>query len=215
MAHYVAELIDGAEKASRDERPAKMQACCDAILKLWKHRYWWPSGKRPFEHLEPLMELLAKLDPEDGPPRYYSVARGADSEENGDAKRWLSFVESVDDSAKMLIRFGLVQAVQAGLPKSSEWARLAEAAGEKEEVEFVVTRMLSNEKRILDDSNLSVAEKKRVEARAERLERFAKMATALASELRRENQRDEGNDDEEEDDEQADPEVADSPDEQS
>ena len=39
MAHYIAELIQDAEKASAEERPAKMRACCDAILNLWKHRH--------------------------------------------------------------------------------------------------------------------------------------------------------------------------------
>jgi hypothetical protein len=48
MAHYIAELIQDAEKASAEERPAKMRACCDAIFNLWKHRHTLPNGKRPF-----------------------------------------------------------------------------------------------------------------------------------------------------------------------
>lgn len=212
MAHYIAELMDAAEKANLDERPAKMQACYEAILKLWRCGYWQPNGRRPFEHLEPVMNVLARLDIQNEYSKYsYRVNPDTGDEvENKKITRWLNIVEGVDDSAKMLIRYFLLQAAHSGLPKSNEWIRLAKAAGIEEGAESRVANMLSDEQRLFKASELSDKDRKLIEERINRLEWFAKAATALVAELRRENPGDESNNDDAED-EQPDPEIPDDP----
>src|SRR5262249_1554821 len=64
MAHYVAELMHGVESAQGEDRLAKMRVCGDAILNLWRHRHELPSGKRPFEEMEPILRALESLDPD-------------------------------------------------------------------------------------------------------------------------------------------------------
>jgi hypothetical protein len=188
IAHYIAELIHDAEKASPQERPAKMQACCDAILNLWKHQHMLPSGKRPFEELEPLLRTLESLDPEDDTPRYFRSVRAIvdDAEENDETKSWLKLIDGLDYSAKVLIRYCLTQAAQNALNKSREWVSLAEAAGADESTEFPLIRVIINEDSLLKESDLDEEERKRIEARIKRLEEFAKMAMTLVSELRQE-----------------------------
>lgn len=194
MAHYIAELIQDAEKASAEERPAKLRACCDAILNLWKHRHTLPNGKRPFEELEPLLRVLESLDPENDTPRYFLSVRGSvdGSEENDEMKSWLELIDCLDYSVKILIRYCLTQAAQTALNKSVEWVALAEAAGADESVEYPIIRLASDEDSMLKSSDPGEKERKRIEDRIERLEAFAKMAMAVVSELRQEVQQAEG-----------------------
>jgi hypothetical protein len=194
MAHYIAELIQDAEKASAIERPAKMRACCDAILNLWKHRYTLAHGKSPFEELEPLLRTLQSLDPEDDTPRYYRLVRGVadDAEENDETKSWLKLIAGLDNSARILIRYCLTQAAQSALNKSAEWVTLAEAAGADEDADLILIRMLSDEDKMLKVSDPGEELRKRIEDRIGRLEAFSKMAMTIASELRQEVQQTQG-----------------------
>lgn len=195
MTHYIAELIDGAEKARPEERPAKMQKCCEAILTLWKHRHMLPDGKRPFEELEPILRALESLDPEDNTPRYFRSVRNAASvvEENGEAETWLNIIDGLDYSAKILIRNCLTQAAQNTINKSAEWVALAEAAGADEGIEFSLIRVIIKEDSMLKESDPGEEVKKRIEDRIERLEKFAKMAMAVVSDLRQEISQTKGN----------------------
>lgn len=186
MAHYIAELIQDAEKASAEEKPAKMQACCDAILNLWKHQHVLPGGKRPFEELEPILRTLDSLDPENDTPRYFRSERAVvdDAKENDETKSWLKLIDGLDYSAKILIRYCLTQAAQNALNKSLEWVSLAEAAGVDESAEFPLVRVMFEDDNVLKASDPDEKERKHIEDRVERLESFAEMAMAVAKELR-------------------------------
>jgi hypothetical protein len=186
MAHYIAELIQDAEKATGEERPAKMQACSEAILSLWKHRHDLPDGKRPFRELEPILRALESLDPDDDTPRYFRTTSHAADEmdEKNEAKSWLKLIDGLDYSARMLIRYCMTQAAQTALDKSAKWVALAEAAGVDDGVEFPVIRVIVHEESMLKASDPDENARKSLEDRIERLEEFAKMAMTLASELR-------------------------------
>lgn len=187
MAHYIAELIENAENASSDERPMKMQVCCDAILNFWKHRNMLPNGKRPFEELEPLLRTLESLDPEDDTPRYFRLVRAAadDTCENDETKFWLKLIDGLDYSARILIRYCLTQAAQNALNKSVEWVSLAQSIGVDEGPEFPLVQIISKEDKMLKTSDLSEEEKEYIEDRINRLESFAKMAMEVVLHLRK------------------------------
>jgi hypothetical protein len=187
MAYYIAELIQDAEKANAEERPAKMRACSEAILSLWKHRHELPNGKRPFGELEPILRALESLDPEDDTPRYFRSARFAadDADEKDEAKSWLKLIDGLDYSARMLIRYCLTQAAQAALDKSAKWVALAKEVGADDGVEFPIIGALVDEDNVLKASDPDEKTRKRLEDRIDGLEQFGKMAMALASELRK------------------------------
>mgnify|MGYP000898506202 CR=1 FL=1 len=186
MAHYIAELIQSVEQASAEEKSVKMQVCCDAILNLWAHRHTLSNGKRPFEKLEPLMRTLASLDPENERSGYFDWIRAVadDTEESDETKSWLKLIDDLDYSARILIRYCLTQAAQTALDKSMEWVALAVAAGADEDSEFPLIHMVLDEANLLTASDPSEAARKQIEDRIERLEEFAKMAMAVASDLR-------------------------------
>lgn len=187
MSHYIAELIQNAENAGPEERPAKMKDCCDAILSLWKHRRTFSDGIRPFEELDQLLRTLESLDPEEDTPRYFHSLRPAidKSKENDATKSWLELIDGLDYSAKILIRYCLIQAAQNAIDKSAEWVALANAADVDEGIEFSLIHMIWDENSLLKESDPDVQEKKRIEDRIERLENFAKLALAVVSDLRK------------------------------
>jgi hypothetical protein len=190
MAHYVAELVENAGCADPKERTANMHTCSEAILSLWRHRHELPDGKRPFEELEPILRALKSLDPNNDMPRYFRpVSAPVDgAPEDPGAKSWLGVAEALDRSARILIRYCLVQAAETALDKSVEWVGLAEAAGAPVEIELLTIRAIIEENSILKASDLNEKIRKQLEDRIERLERFTKMATELASLLRQQAQ---------------------------
>lgn len=186
MAHYIAELIEAAESANDEDRPAKLAKCADAILKLWGHRHQLPNGKRPFEDLEPVISALESLDPADNIPRYFRNPRMAvaESEENTETRKWLDLANAVDYSAKILIRYCLTQAAQTAIDKSKEWVKLAEEADEDNDRDILVVRIIINESDLLKENEPDEIARRLLADRVERLDAFKIMADALASDLR-------------------------------
>lgn len=186
MAHYVAELMNAAENASPQEREVTKKRCFDAILELWSHRAELPSGKRPFESIEPIMRALESLDPDDEFPRYFRNIRNRIEEEEGASQiqNLIAFVEDLDSIAKILIGYTLSEAARSTLDTSREWVALAENAGAEFGVESVVIRFVSggasNDKE--DDKN--VLDRERLQDRITRLEAFTKVAALVCDDFK-------------------------------
>ena len=187
MAHYITELIHGAETAEPEKRQELMSRCCAAILDLWRHRREMPDGKRPFEDIEPILRALQSLDPNQSAPRYFAVAR-AGSRDNGEefaSKKWLDIADGLDYSARILIRYCLTHAAQTALDKSQEWIALAEAVGADEGIDLAVVRFIANETELLNSSTADESVRGEIESRLKRLDAFVAAANVLADELRR------------------------------
>ena len=186
MAHSIAELILAVDASSARDRPAKLEMCSDAIFALWKHRHELPSGKRPFEDLEPIMRTLESLDPDDTTPRYFRVQRtAAGKERDGETANWLKLADNLDYSAKLLIGYCLARAAAAAVDKSKEWVALAEKADADVCLERLVVHFISNEKDLSESTELKDIVRKRIEDRLTALTEFNKMAATLASDLRK------------------------------
>lgn len=188
MAHYIAELIDDAETAKVEDRPAKLAKCADAILGLWERRHQLPNGKRPFEDLEPILRALESLDPTDDTPRYFRTQRVAadNTEENHETRKWLELADGLDYSAKILIRYCLTQAAQTAVDRSKDWVALAEKVGLENGIDFSVIRFVTDESDLTTKARaLDNIERKLLEDRINRLDAFKKMAASLTSYLRR------------------------------
>lgn len=187
MAHYIAELIEGAETATEADRPDKLAKCSEIILALWQHRYELPNGKRPFEEFEPIFRAIESLDPDNDTPRYFRSVRNASdkADVNAESKKWLELAEGLDYTAKILIRYCLEQASQDALDKSQEWVRLAELAGLEDGIEFPVIRLITAENELANESETDERARKLLEDRINRLSAFKEMADSLASDMRR------------------------------
>jgi hypothetical protein len=116
MAHYIAEQMTIAKNATGDEKIKAEQRCFETILKLWQHRSSLPDGKRPFEDFEPIFQVLARLDPENPNPYFYSNPKSHSSETEDidkdldQVQMWLDIAQGIDQSARILLEYVFHQA---------------------------------------------------------------------------------------------------------
>ena len=179
-------MIEAAETAEAEDRPNKLKQCADTILKIWEHRNQLPNGKRPFEDFDPIFRALESLDLTDKTPRYFRSLRMAaqETEQNTETKEWIERADSLDYSAKILIRYCLVQASQTALDKSEGWVALAENAELEDGFDLPVIRFILREDDLLNTDEPDDNEQKLLEDRIKQLEGFKEMTESLASHLR-------------------------------
>jgi len=71
MAHYVAELIDAAEKAvSTKDRLAAQKRAMEVILRIWEHRESLPGYAYPLAKYDEILSVLDFLRPDANPFRF-------------------------------------------------------------------------------------------------------------------------------------------------
>ncbi len=117
MAHYVSEKITLSESLpSGSEKQIVEKECFELILKLWKHRWTLPFGKRPLENFEPILKVLERLNTENPDPffyRYHNPYLAEIDNDEGDSNEINDFVNKVleiDRVARILIESLLQQA---------------------------------------------------------------------------------------------------------
>lgn len=114
MAHYIAELMTSADEATGADKQRYQEKCFDAVLTLWKHRAYFPDGRRPFEEYESVLQALASLSPEE-PPRYYRhFAKGFNATNEQTAEKTKSAIDLIlglDHAARVIISELVAQAL--------------------------------------------------------------------------------------------------------
>lgn len=184
MAHYIAQLIEVAERAPAETKATAQEACAKSILELWRYRTTFPDRLRPFAELEPVLRTLASLNVERTDYRYYPKAlhEAETANTDEDTKHWLEFATGVDFTARLLIQTALRSASQRAASTAEPWVELAAQAGAEDGVErFIVEFALQG------DGEGRADEKARDAAlrnRLSKLEAFVKLATALSEDLR-------------------------------
>lgn len=175
MAHDLAAKMIAAEAP---DASADVQAtCAEAVKALWARRAEFPDGKRPFEDLEGLADVVRRLDPEGSQSAYFRRTGASE----GESDPWLAAAESFDRGARVLILTCLNEAAVRSGRKAGEWAQLAESAGlDAREIAFV--RIILGEAAEPDTPKLREAE--RLEGLLETLALFRKTAAAAAKEFR-------------------------------
>ena len=187
MAHHVAELIQEVENAKPNERPEKMLACREAILDLWKHRHIRQHGKGSFDQLEPILKVLANLDPDNDIPRYFRSIRSSidEVEVDEETSEWLQRAEDLDHSAKLLVGFFVSQAARSAVDQSRPWVQMAEKAGVDDDTEHEIYRALSHQLEQLEAPvSDDVRKRRKLNRHIDRLEAFAETALELVETFR-------------------------------
>lgn len=186
MAHYIAELIQDAEQAIAEERIEKRRLCAEAIFSLWKHRAGLAEYSAPLSEFRPLLEFLRDLNPKSNRPCYSNPSEKIFKEHqlDGSQTECLQFIESIDTTAKILIRHALMCASTSAAVGSEEWLSLIEKAGLEDDPETLLAKLMYGE----TDTHfgaLSDKEKyQKLEERIKQLEAFAKTAQSFAAEWR-------------------------------
>lgn len=129
MTHYLAEKISVAEQSEGNEKEAAEKECFDVILKLWQHRHSLPSGRRPFQSFEAILDTLFKLNPDKEEPYYYNALSNQDlaelekdNLEHKSVEEWMNIAKDIDKTARIWIEFAIENAVNnAKNEKTQQW----------------------------------------------------------------------------------------------
>ena len=184
MAHYIAQLIEAAERAPAEAKAIAQESCAKSILELWRYRTTFPDRLRPFAELEPVLRTLASLDVERTDHRYYHQAlhEAETANTDEDTEKWLDLATEIDFTARLLIQTALRFASQRAASSAEPWVELAAQAGAEDGVEkLIVEFVLQGDEEGKADENARDAA---LRNRLSKLEYFVKLATALAEELR-------------------------------
>lgn len=141
MAHYIADLIVQAEREPAKAKKATAEKVCfEAIAKLWQHHSGFPKGKRPFEHLDSIIETISTLNPENETPRYYvnCYPDHNDTTDSSEQQKWLNKAKILDDSAKTLIKYCLCRAADGEIDKSKSWVKAVSSIENSNNLEIII-----------------------------------------------------------------------------
>lgn len=145
IAHYLAEKITIAEQSNGEEKVTAEKECFDVILKLWQHRHSLPSGLRPFENFEPILEYLSNLNIETEQPLFFN---GFDNLKLSQIEignlnyksieEWIDLAKEIDKTARIWIEYALGQAVNyANNETTKEWIRNIIDLPEKADISII------------------------------------------------------------------------------
>lgn len=150
MAHYIAEKMKIAESSNLGEKDLAEEKCFETILKLWKHMRYYSGNLRPFENFESIFETLNRLDPDNRNTYYFQNAYSRkEFDEDDIVSRYLALATSVDEVARVWLKFIFQSAVEAAVDeKSKEWIEAALPLQDNAEASLLV-RILSFDE--LDD----------------------------------------------------------------
>ncbi|WP_430811597.1 MULTISPECIES: hypothetical protein [unclassified Carboxylicivirga] len=190
MAHYLAEKITLAEQSEGQEKATLNKECFEIILKLWEHRNSLPSGNRPFQNFEPIIEFLSKLNMEREHPLFFnSIPENQldDFEKNNldyeSVKDWTNIAKEIDKTAKIWIEFALGQAAnKAANERTKEWidnaVNMPESADSSIISKLVDLKISFDDKEEMDDFSKKYAIEKLKDG-ISRLQKFDKLNKLL------------------------------------
>lgn len=182
MAHYLAELIDEAEKATGPKAASARKKCAAAILEVWGRRTDWPRAAKPFPDLDAVARAIAALDPEAEQPIFRAGIWGEIDTlvETPTVKKLLETAKGVDIAARELIDDLLLLAAGTAINASAPWVALAQKPPFRGfEIDFIdeLGEAAAGRRRRL-------RERERLAARIERLKNFVSSAEETAELLR-------------------------------
>ncbi|MNP21629.1 hypothetical protein D3C76_1142560 [compost metagenome] len=190
MAHDIAARIAAIENAPEVVPMSTRDECAKAILTLWEHRNDLPPHLRPFKEIEPVTKTLTALDVDHGDDyRYFHSAlrEAALDTDDEQMREWLELAFSLDHSARVLIQYALRSAGAAAASQVKPWMENALQAGvgvdpDRQTIDFLLERMRSTEAEGEEEQTAILMDGLR--DKISKLENFAKLASAVAADLR-------------------------------
>ncbi|MBW4709855.1 hypothetical protein KX928_18890 [Roseobacter sp. YSTF-M11] len=183
MAHHLAQLIAEAEQETEDDASAAQQECRTAIFELWEHILSAPTATRPFRDLEPIVETIRALDPDERVYFYQTRAQEV-ADSSGlpqSAKEWLKLSRGIDYSARLLIQMCFDRVANETSGKLKEWIELASDAGAHDLPIVRVIHQLEDQRA---SSERSVEEEReKLRERLERLNSMVRLSELLARDI--------------------------------
>ncbi len=136
MAHYLAELIQGAEREKSLPKKRKLQKECVAVIEdIWKKRAYFRGNTRPLTKIGEVIPILKAL--RDNKPKAFSWSRFIDHENDSP---WGEYIKKIRHNMDDILAISLSAAVtQQALLREKEWLDHSEflSADEKKIIEHL------------------------------------------------------------------------------
>lgn len=194
MAHYIAEQITVAEKATGEDKVKAEELCFETILKLWQHRSFYPKGKQPFESFEPIFRALERLDPENKHPYFFNTFEDKESSEKTNkvsesVQQWLDVASGIDQVARIWLDYVFRQAALCATDeKTLEWLKASIDLQDNHDAS-IVFRLLNaptGNEESNDAERLKEKKRELLNSRIEKLEAFSGLNQKLLSIFKKE-----------------------------
>jgi len=164
LSHHLAAQIEEAKR-----NPEKEEECTDLILRLWSHRAFYPSDRRPLYNHDELIATLDKLR-RDAP---YFLPSYDQTNENEEGDQWARLAIAVDRIARRLISFSLDQAVESNQLSEDPWLNLAKDLVPDRQIALLISLSETEQE---DSGSEENSEASALDAFSDELEKLIKVA---------------------------------------
>lgn len=177
MAEHLADLLQQYRKATGEAKKKLARQCSDIILKIWSHRYHLPSGARPLESFEPVLQTLQQLSQD---TFRYPLVKFFDNPEARKDEGVLGAALAIDKAAASLIRYSLAEVTAALAKEDKNWAQIAKDMSPSGRDIEIVLRLTSDSETLTEkNARLKKAQIEDIQRMIVRLALLEKKAPAL------------------------------------
>lgn len=194
MAHYLADKMSLIENSQGKKRKIAEQECFDTILKIWEHRQNLPSGTRPFEEFEPLLNLISKIGTDDRnvPLFYRPDIRERNHEIDSvnpkkiEGEDWLIIASQIDQTARVWLRHSLKEyAISVKKDSTDEWLNNCVGLSDSDDAK-IIRIIFDKEHEMSDDEFQMEFQTEKLERRIIELEKFREINQILLDSFKEE-----------------------------
>lgn len=144
MAHHLADLISRSEAHPADQELAREAR--EVILKLWEHKAGGRFKTTPYQHVQPVLAALARLEPDPPPWSHFRTFSPEEFPPASDLARYpvLAVACDMDREFGHLVRLAVALAAQEALDREEAWvvAATAVAGTEADDVMQKLQKMI-------------------------------------------------------------------------
>ena len=186
VANYIAQKMKTAEQAVGEEKTEAEEKCFKAILMLWEHREGWGGNGNPYENLQPIINTINRLNPENKDYFYWNNDNEYDAV-SSEVQQILDIIKSIDKAARVCLEYLFKYAMEITVDEDmKEWIKAANKLSDEDEEDVSLLRRYMRKS---DSDKIDLQEK--LEKRILILEEFQGKSMELfelyTEKLRREN----------------------------
>lgn len=175
-----------AEQAVGEEKTEAEEKCFKAILMLWEHREGWGGNGNPYENLQPIINTINRLNPENKDYFYWNNDNEYDAV-SSEVQQILDIIKSIDKAARVCLEYLFKYAMEITVDEDmKEWIKAANKLSDEDEEDVSLLRRYMRKS---DSDKIDLQEK--LEKRILILEEFQGKSMELfelyTEKLRREN----------------------------
>lgn len=180
--HLLSERLTIAETLSGEARKSAEDDCVRIILDLWKHREYFPRH-RPLESFDRIFSFLASI--QNGIDPWYAPRHEKDGE--GPGADWIKAARSIDEAARVLIRWCVGKASEHASAEEEEWTEDGIPEEIRQMSDMELSLILEEEAHLVSGKTISVRLRENHEAHLNemlvRVSRFVDLSKALQNDI--------------------------------